>query len=341
MAEIRNSLTLVAIVLKALLLFSSLAHGQPIVRLKQNVQTCTLLACSRGEVSWSGCVIGTLSNGEQAVLTCAHAVKNRDDLQRAASVEIEPGVWVDGKWRGWHPDRDVGLIGVKYKAVPCYPLAKSDPAAGEEESSHGFAAGKPLLSSGSGRVTVITAEWFHVSQTFAQGESGGPILVDGCVAGVISGNTPRLRRQEGTGASVASIRKTLLELVRELPECGRTPVEPGPESVPTPLEPQPDPMPELRVILDRIEARLEALEKRPPQAGPAGPPGERGPKGDSVANGSDASVSGLEARLKKLEGLTIPLEIVRPDGTVERQGKPAKLGEPLRLYMTPGTKPKE
>lgn len=327
----RHPLLTLAFWLAIMAILAARCYAQPVVRIKQTVQTCSAVKCLQQEVGWSGTVVGRIKDGRVAVLTCAHALKVDADFYKTPYVEID-GAWLPGKWKAWHPQRDVGLVVLATDArIKCLPIAATDAAVGSTVTLYGFAHAQPAVTVTEGAIASATPAWLRLTAVPQQGMSGGPVVHDGQVSGLITGYSRHgFGAWGGDGPTLAMVRKTLVELVGEVPVCGTVkPAQPEPtpiEPEPQPPQPERDPFPELRVLLDRIDARLEALEKREATPGPAGPAGPQGPPG---AKGDNASAASLEARLKKLEATVIPVELIDDKGNVESMK--VKLGDPIRL----------
>jgi hypothetical protein len=61
--------------------------------------------------------------------------------------------------------------------------------------------------------------------------------------------------------------------------------------------------------IQKLSARIRALESQEPIAGPAGPPGEPGPAGPQGEAANPAALAALEQRVKELEArLATPAE---------------------------------
>ncbi len=119
------------------------------------------------------------------------------------------------------------------------------------------------------------------------------------------------------------------------PPHSEFPIAPPPPEDPPRLLPVPDPR------FAAIEARLAALESRQPVPGPQGPPGVVGPQGPpgpqgqtgpagAVGPAGKGDASALESRIKRLEDVRVPVQILDESGKViDEEAIP--LGSPIRL----------
>jgi hypothetical protein len=178
-------LTLVVCVLAiALGLMALVAHGAEstqgaTVRIRQ--QSCSTVRCTIG--SWSGTLIGGLRDQRFAVLTCAHGY----DDKATVSVEMRPGTWIEGDVLALDARADLGLLAVAYPdRLPCLELSDVSAAPGTGVTVRGFPRGERYRE----RSTQVLRDLGTVSvvdSTFIPGESGGSVVANGRLVGVIVG----------------------------------------------------------------------------------------------------------------------------------------------------------
>ena len=163
----------------------------------------------------SGVVVGPAKSGGWLVLTNAHVV-------REAGKESGPEAWAAGGWRpgrvlGVDEAADLALIAVKSpEPLRVAKIATSPPPDGVSVKTRAFAGGTkytaraaelryalPLKDGRTGR----TAHTYFVDTAFVPGESGGAVVLDGRLVGLIyatdmSGETPDSADDRGWGLCV-------------------------------------------------------------------------------------------------------------------------------------------
>lgn len=161
---------------------------------------------------------------------------------------------------------DIAVLGVRYSgALACVPIG-TVVREGDRISMKGFPKG--------GRLRVIEGSviafdskknlWTNIASI--QGDSGGPIIHDEKLVGIVSGSG----HGETWSTGSQEIRSFLTEHLNGIPRCG--PVETKPVK----------PSPGTQALLDRIaalEAKVQSLESREPEKGDRGPEGVKGDPG--------------------------------------------------------------
>lgn len=173
-----RSVAILLLALFSVLLLQGDAHGAPVVRITQ--RRCDAGKCSTS--AWSGTAIGRLKDGSLGVLTCAHGY----DRASPASVEIAESKWVSSKFIAFDEAADLGLLAAPFPdRMEVYALAKRAPVPGSTVISIGYPGGKELRA----QSTVIkgrTTGGLDISEApFALGESGGCLLHERRLVGVI------------------------------------------------------------------------------------------------------------------------------------------------------------
>jgi S1-C subfamily serine protease len=146
----------------------------------------------------SGVVVGQSKSGGWFVLTNNHVVASEQKGRVPA-----PSVYLDGDWRsgrvlGTDPDADLALIFVRSStALRAVKVAAAVPSDGTKVTTRAFAAGtKWTTRKGTLRHTIVLKDGKQgiaphtqfVSVTFKPGESGGAVIADGRLVGLIYGN---------------------------------------------------------------------------------------------------------------------------------------------------------
>lgn len=172
----RAIITSLLIAALVMLLLVELTQAAPAVRIRQGAGQ--KMGC------WSGTVIGRLPDKRLAVLTCSHGY----NAAEAVSVEVEPDTWAAGTIVVLDKKKDLGLIGAKYDLKSkCFDLATEAPKARDILTTMGYPHGESLRALN----TRCAGEWWGWTLMHAEiipGESGGTVLRDGKVCGVILGN---------------------------------------------------------------------------------------------------------------------------------------------------------
>lgn len=165
----------------------------------------------------SGVVVGSSPSGGWYVLTNNHVVAPESKQK----VPI-PAVYLDGDWRTGRilrtdADADLALVLVNSPAkLRTIPLADAVPADGSKVATRAFAAGtqwtkrsatirhRIVLQDGK---EAIAPHTHFVNVTFKQGESGGAVVANGRLVGLIYGND--IGNQSGLCVDLASIKAFL------------------------------------------------------------------------------------------------------------------------------------
>lgn len=134
--------------------------------------------------SWSGTVIGHVPDGRYAVLTCAHGYER----QQPAEVEMQSQRWIVGEIIALDRGSDVGLIAVRHDTdIPTHPVASAAPVSNATVTVAGYPFGQSIMASRNTRILDSRGSRVRTDAPFSMGESGGPLLVNGEVVGVIVG----------------------------------------------------------------------------------------------------------------------------------------------------------
>lgn len=252
------------LIVAAVLVPTSQSQAEPpVVRISQDQQR---QVCNQGQcrietstVWGSGTIIGRDANQRVVVLTCGHGWKSGN-----ADIWFGPGDHRPGVVRAVRTDRDVdlGVLTFTHKGdIASCTLAEKAPSKGEALTAGGWGAGKLNLACVDcegyiGRATIVT------SGTFRQGDSGGPVIWNNHLVGIVNGN------MDGRGVATSSkacreFVRTIIGMVPGPAEESDAPPVPGPP--PEKLAPQPITSPEFSVImrrLDLIEKKLDLLSPK-------------------------------------------------------------------------------
>lgn len=319
------TLGMVLLVLAVLGLHCDRAHGQ-VVAVRVGQQECTQSGCrqmiaygtafnvGRVEGGWCFVSVGhTFGPGRKAIDSGGFKI-------RYVQVGLEDG-WLNTPKFYWDERRDVGAIVVpELKHGHTVLTLGDDAAAGDECEGRGFAGGTRW------RVAPHTAaskEWF--SGQSIGGESGGPMMSDGRVVGLIRGTTPEETHCVPVSEVKAALRKWFKELPT-VPENQQTRIQPTPDPfVSHPVERRPyvadcrncgQRFAEINRTLNAILIRVSTLETTEP----------------TDTTELEVQIAELKQKLAEAqERLDEPITFVFPSGQV----LPKRLGETLKLHLIP------
>ena len=151
-----------------------------------------------GEQRGSGVVIAKSGADGWLVLTNAHVVEHGDGAGRT-----EPNVYAGGRWRAGKvlasdAEADLALVRIAFPTrLRTTPVAALPPDDGTVVQTHGFSSGKkytlrkskvrhslPLPEGG----RAVAPQRYFLKTKFTPGESGGAVVQDGRLVGLIHGN---------------------------------------------------------------------------------------------------------------------------------------------------------
>jgi hypothetical protein len=295
-----------------LLLFAPSLASAEIVGV-ETVGVCNGNQCTSVTGYGSGVIVGTLRDGRAAVLTAGHVVAGSQSVhigwyrgQRLAATVL--GSRNDGMV-------DAAILAVRIPGeFHCNELSESvTPDA--KVLIEGYPEGMTTVQSYPG---LLNGRTIH-KVTARQGMSGGPVMHDGKVVGIIRGHYV-----DGNRDSICTPGPVLCAWLREtigyVPQCStpKPAVKPSPIAVaPPPPRDEVDLSPVL-AKLSAIEKRIQCLEKMPLPSGPpgllgeVGPPGPRGEKGERCPMGPPGA-NGTPADYRQLDRLRDELDAVREE----------------------------
>lgn len=223
-----NPLPLIALLLAALLCSAADgADSASTVVVRAMCRDCNQQRCLPPYPAFgSGVVIGTLEDGQTAVLTAAHVLK--DYVSVAICDEL-------GQWQPAtvvlsqkNSDFDVALLSVTMPGMQCGYLVESD--ADADIDLCGYVPGRGWRY-GRGRLVVKERRVYGIAAT--QGESGGPVTRGAAIHGIVWAT-------DGTTSYVTEssrIRLWLRSRLGYIPSCG-SPPRPPVVATPGPQPPQ-------------------------------------------------------------------------------------------------------
>ncbi|MCA9015568.1 MAG: trypsin-like peptidase domain-containing protein [Planctomycetaceae bacterium] len=172
---------------------------------------CTPAGCRQLTGIGACAYIGNIEN-KSVYLTAAHNVKN------AKTIHVGYG----GQWWGarviykeYRDNIDYAIIETqKINAAHCFQVAEQQPVNGIEAVAYGYSKGVYNLRALKATIRVNRNGQFF-SKVVSKGDSGGPILVNGQVVGIIKGHD----YQNTIYTDCTLIRRKLISLYGRLPCC--------------------------------------------------------------------------------------------------------------------------
>lgn len=261
--------------LALLMLFAANVADAQYINVNATRRNCTPLGCTVQDCRGSGVCVGTDDAGRSIVLTAGHCMSSGAQWYHVGQAEWIAATslgYIEGHGQ-WKPD--VGMLATQKSVQGCVPLGDAPPAPGKTVKLHSYLGGDgKAYRVREAQVLSADEESLVVSIPSAQGDSGGAVVYEGRVVGIISatGSTTT------TCTSAAAIRKFVIQKLGKLPNCGKpnhapaqTNEAPPPPEAPA-AEPKPDPIstpqcdcePKLNAILER----LKVLENSPHGNGP-------------------------------------------------------------------------
>jgi hypothetical protein len=295
------------------------------------------------------------------VLSCGHG------WDRNAKATVMLGEWgtAEGSFLALDHGKDLSLIAVKHpEKISIFPIGDEPPSSRTRVGVSGFPGSGSRLRTRNTDVKGYSGDRMEVDATFLQGESGGPVVLDGHTVGIIEGNAscrllPCVSGSDGITIALPAIQGFVIAAIGyrpiTTPANEAAPPDAKPAAVSPPADkpsvvPPPDEPPlgnqktgneQILQRLDRLEMLIEKLAAVPGPTGPAGPVGPKGADGAPGAPGpagppgvAPEQIAAIEKRLQALEQVKIPVEIYG-EGDILKSKKTIKLGEPLQFRFVP------
>lgn len=281
---------------------------------------CGPFGCQMG--AGSGVVIGKTQNGHYVIATAKHVIANQtkawisvaDRWVQASQIYPLPGQY------------DAAFLMVSYDGdLEIVEVAEEDPAPGEAMVFSGFSGGTRFEK---GRGKVESLGQAITSPGVKHGQSGGGVYdAEGRLIGIVNAYDTHFP-QRLIYAPMGEVRKVCLRHWKMF--WGRCrPRRPAP--VPTPIPDMGDPTP--------------LPDAPPPLSGRDGKDGKDGRDGkdadealivqlSQTVNQLQAALEANRAELSALKLKKIPVQILRPDGSIFDQAE-YELGKPIKLQLAP------
>lgn len=222
-------------------------------------QVCNGRSCQVGY--FSAVAIGEDSKGRTIFVTCAHCVEGAGRVALGLDAK-----WVDVTVIGTGSTQniDVAVLATDVPLPCCAPLAAQSPGVNDKVTIRAFPFGRQLAMRDT-TVASSDAQSLWVVSPFVQGESGGAVIKDAQVVGIVS-STPAdgytgqpTGRGPGRAVPVEIVRGFVKRVLGEVPvcECAKKPQEAAP---PPPKEDSVSQTPPQTTGGTNIEQRVTTLE---------------------------------------------------------------------------------
>ena len=236
------------------LLFCSAAQAQALA-VRTTETECTPQGCRQLTGTGACAFVGNV--GERSVyLTAAH------NVLKSRTVHVGYG----GHWwparvvfQDYRDNIDYAILETqKIPATVCFEVSDRQPQDGVDAVAYGYSNGVYNLRSLRAKIRV-TRDGRYFSKVVARGDSGGPILVNGQVVGIIKGHNT----QSTVYTNSVLIRGQLLQLYGRIPCCNCRPpvvvdVQPKSDSV---VVQDSEQVKALESRLAQLQAQLDQLAK--------------------------------------------------------------------------------
>ncbi|WP_417386873.1 hypothetical protein [Gimesia sp.] len=235
------------------LLITSVVQAQALV-IRVTETECTPTGC-RQLIGTGACAYVGDIDERSVYITAAHNINNAKTIH----------VGYDGRWWGavvkyreYSGSADYAIIEtVRIPANTCFEVSNRIPQDGSAATAYGYSQGIYNLRSLKARIRIRNGGGYF-TKIVEKGDSGGPILVNGQVVGIIKGHDYR----ETIYTDSVRIRRKLISVYGRIPCCGC-----GTPAVADQGESKPDPDPssgDLTALQDevtRLKAEIDKLNK--------------------------------------------------------------------------------
>lgn len=321
----------------------------PFVQVTQQIchgNSCTI-------VSGSGTVIGRDQKWRLIVLTCAHGWDWPDRKVVSPHLVLLDGVRHEAGVVGWGKRAaDIGLLCLDpaVQTASAVRLADAMPPIGKSIETHAVLNGQEITHRGifSGMLKCGGIPVMQLTTPFAQGESGGAVLADGRLVGVI--NATGVNHPIGIAARLDDVRQCLATLHVDLAypadqtQPGATVIDPPKVDEPRESPPAAEPVPKLPAVPTPVEPRpqepVAPVKEVPPAAVVPQPPKAPEPPARSAAwsvveTGVPMLLGALGVGGPIGAGVWLGLRALGAAGREVRKRRAAKATEPAAANSVP------
>ncbi len=313
----------------AILFNAVLASGQTYPLMTRGTKHCIGFTCTQSFGYGSVVSIGRHQQDYPIFLTAAHNLRRGDPV----FVGLR-GKWIPAEVLGIRTinEADVAILGVHYRgSLRCVPIGNLSERAGMSVVLTGYPHGdRKRVTQARIKSRSISTGHIWIDVPVIDGESGGSVVADGCLVGIISATVDNASWATGTRA----IRALLLERLGSIPKCGPTETKEQPVKPATGITSLIRRIDALERKLKELRNGLHELSKQEGPKGDMGPQGsqglvgvsgEKGAKGDTGptgpqgADGRDGPARTITVIIQDSTGkqLTAPVQIPPDKDTVK------------------------
>lgn len=241
-----------AITILFVLMTASVVQAQALA-IRTTETDCTGNACTQIVGTGACAFVGNIDD-RSVYITAAHNINNARTVH----------VGYDGKWWGaavkyreYTADADYAILETQQiPAQKCFEVANRVPAGGANAMACGYSQGIYNMRVLRAKIRV-TPSGRYFSKVVAKGDSGGPILVNGQVVGIIKGHD----YQQTIYTDSVRIRQRLIAMYGRMPCCNCEPpviVQNEPQTQPDVID-NSDEIAALEGQIERLRADLDAM----------------------------------------------------------------------------------
>ena len=236
-----------ALTILLLLLLNSVVQAQALA-VRTIERQCAANGCRQITGTGACAYIGNIDD-RSVYLTAAHVINNVTTFHIGYG-----GQWFPGKvvHKQYTDHQDYAIVETQGISAPkCFQVASNQPTDGADAIAYGYSNGIYNLRSLKAKIRV-NRNGRYFSKMVARGDSGGPIMANGQVVGIISAIVPT--RETTIYTDAVLIRAELLRIYRRMPRCGSSIIA---ENNPT----QP-PIPEYGKEIAALEGEVAKLREQ-------------------------------------------------------------------------------
>lgn len=217
---------------------------------------CTANGCREITGTGACAYIGNIDN-RSVYLTAAHVVNDATTIRIGYG-----GQWWPAKvvFKQYTDSLDYAIVETRVISAPkCFHVASSQPTDGIDATAYGYSQGIYKLRRLKAKIRV-NRNGRYFSKMVAQGDSGGPILANGQVVGIISAIVPS--RSTTIYTDSVLIRSEILRIYGRMPACrGSSIVVSPPQKTDPPIPKDSQEIVALKGEISKLREQLDRLSK--------------------------------------------------------------------------------
>jgi len=196
-----------------MLLVTSVVQAQALA-VRTIERQCAAKGCRQITGTGACAYIGNIDD-RSVYLTAAHVINNVTTFHIGYGGQWLPGTVVHKQYTDY---QDYAIVETQAISAPkCFHVASNQPTDGADAIAYGYSNGIHNLRSLKAKIRV-NRNGRYFSKMVAHGDSGGPIMANGQVVGIISAIVPTRGTTIYTDAVL--IRAELLRIYGRIPRCG-------------------------------------------------------------------------------------------------------------------------